>query len=128
MSAERDEQRDGWPVGPAARRPDGQIGRDGRTGARAAGRPPKSSRPLLTVPQLARESGLPASVLYRWFSLGELAGAVRLGGRIYVRRKVWEAWLAGAGEAAPTAGAPATPDADDPEGDDGRRRLRPWPM
>ena len=135
MGAERDAQRDGWPAGPHARSPGGGPGgQDGRTSARAAVRPPKGRRPLLSLPQLARESGLSVSVLYRWFGLGELAGAVRLGGRIYVRRRVWEGWLAGEGEA-PVPGLRAEGDTTGGTADtavsedapDERRRIRLWP-
>src|SRR5262249_53257425 len=58
---------------------------------------------LLTIPKLAEEYQIAESLLYRWAWAGELAGAVKLGGRWYVRRPAFERWLedGGAGGAPP---------------------------
>lgn len=52
-------------------------------------------RPLISVAQAAEVLGVTESTAYRWLSLGSLAGAVRVGNRWYVRRRVLEAWLVG---------------------------------
>jgi excisionase family DNA binding protein len=52
-------------------------------------------RPLITVREAAELAGVTESTAYRWANTGELAGALRVHGRWYVRRVVLEAWLAG---------------------------------
>ncbi len=67
-------------------------------------------KPLLTVAEAACLAGLSRSVAYRWAEAGALPGIVRVGGRWYVRRRVLEAWLNGAGrEGVTDAGAVAVP-------------------
>ncbi len=54
-----------------------------------------ADRPLLTVPQAAVHLGISESAAYRWLDRGELPGAVHVGGRWWVRRRVLLAWLEG---------------------------------
>ncbi len=52
-------------------------------------------RPLISVAEAAALVGVSEATGYRWVAAGELPGAVRVGGRWYVRRLVIETWLAG---------------------------------
>ena len=52
-------------------------------------------RPLLSVARAAELLGVTESTAYRWLRQGDLPGAVRVGGRWYVRRRVLEAWMYG---------------------------------
>jgi len=56
---------------------------------------PIAQRPLLSVPQAAALLGISVTAAYRWLERGELPGAVHVGGRWWVRRRVLEAWLHG---------------------------------
>jgi hypothetical protein len=58
---------------------------------------------LLTIPKLAAAYEIPEATLYRWAWAGELAGAVKLRGRWYVRVPAFERWLEEAGPAVPAA-------------------------
>ena len=53
------------------------------------------ARPLLSVRQAGELPGITESTAYRCLNAGELPGAVRVGGRWYVRRAVLERWIAG---------------------------------
>lgn len=62
------------------------------------GAPPLSGRindALLTIPMLRERYGRSDMFWYRRARAGELAGAVLLNNRWYVRRLVFERWLAG---------------------------------
>lgn len=65
---------------------------DGVMDAQQAPRP----RPLINVRDAAALVGVTESTGYRWLKRGELPGAVRVGGRWYVRGAVVLAWLKGA--------------------------------
>jgi excisionase family DNA binding protein len=66
-------------------------------------------RPLVSVAEAAALAGLSKSVAYRLASSGVLPGLFRLpGARLHVRRRVLEAWLAGAD----TAGVGSRTDAE----------------
>lgn len=54
-------------------------------------------RPLISVRQAAELLGVTESTAYRFLNRGELAGAVRVGNRWYVRRAVLLRWLDGEG-------------------------------
>jgi predicted DNA-binding transcriptional regulator AlpA len=67
---------------------------------------------LLSVPEAAALAGLSKSVAYRLVALDRFPGLLRLPGcRLLVRRRVLEAWLAGAEppEDGGLLGWPATP-------------------
>ena len=68
---------------------------------------PPLERALISVAAAARLAGVTPSTAYRWLERGELAGAVRVGNRWYVRRRVLLAWLDGQ-DTTPVAETPAT--------------------
>lgn len=49
-------------------------------------------RPIISVRQAAEILGVTEGTAYRWLDRGELPGAVRVGGRWYVRRAALERW------------------------------------
>jgi excisionase family DNA binding protein len=53
------------------------------------------SRPLISIREAAAQIGVTESTGYRWLARGELPGAVRVGGRWYVRQRVLANWLDG---------------------------------
>jgi len=55
-------------------------------------------KPLLTIRECATLLGVCTTTAYAFARRGELPGLVRLNGRYYVRRAVFEGWLAGVGE------------------------------
>ena len=66
----------------------------------------KRAKPLMPVSEAGHELGIGTTTAYEWLRRGELPGAVRLGGRWYVRRVVLEAFLAGADVLPPGAEGP----------------------
>jgi len=50
---------------------------------------------LLRIPELARRLGVSLRVCYDLVTRGTLPGVVRVGRRIFVRRRALEAWLIG---------------------------------
>jgi hypothetical protein len=78
-------------------------------------------RLLLSVPEAAALAGLSKAVAYRLAALDRLPGLVKVPGcQLLVRRRVLEAWLAGADvDAWPGSGAPGSP-AEAPRGGTGR--------
>jgi hypothetical protein len=51
---------------------------------------------LVSVSTAAEMAGVSRSMAYCWARSGNLPGLVEINGRMYVRRAVLEAWLAGA--------------------------------
>jgi excisionase family DNA binding protein len=50
---------------------------------------------LLRIPEVARRLGVSRRVCYDLLARGLLPGALRAGRRIFIRRRVLEAWLSG---------------------------------
>ena len=57
--------------------------------------PPRNVRPLLSVREASALADKNESWGYRALARGELAGAVQINGRWYVRARVWDAFLRG---------------------------------
>ena len=54
-----------------------------------------ASKPLIPVAKAAELRGVAPTTAYEWARRDELPGLVKLGNRLYVRRAVLLAWLAG---------------------------------
>ena len=77
-------------------------------------------RPLMSIAEASRELGIGTTTGYEWARRNELPGLVRHGGRLYVRRAVLTAYLAGQDVGiAPGATSPDVP-LDHPARRDGR--------
>ncbi len=70
--------------------------------------PQREHRPLISVREASALAFRTESWGYRALARGELAGAVQINGRWYVRARVWEAFLRG-DDAGDVATEPPTP-------------------
>lgn len=80
-------------------------------------------KPLLSVNAAADLWGRSRSATYQSARRGELPGLVRLNGRYYVRRAMFEAWLAGVGEAPSSLASDELTDLRDNRADGGSKTL-----
>lgn len=60
-----------------------------------------TEKPLISIARAAEIAGITESTAYRWLRRGELPGALVVGGRWRVRRRVLQAWLDGQEYASP---------------------------